>query len=384
VLPSLAVPTRPTPLAALTPPPFAERDHAAAIARAESAVRTLGPRAIPAHTSGPVPVPDTPRLDRAGWLGLLAAFRTVLRTAHYSRRTERSYVYWLQRFLSHYRGRPPLQMGAGEIQSFLSHLAVHDRVSASTQNQALCALVFLYARVLEKEVGTLEGIDRAKVPQRLPVVLSREEVKAVLGAMSGVPLLVCRLLYGSGLRLSECLALRVKDIGFDRNELTVRDGKGAKDRLTMLPGSCREDLARHLDRVRRLHEQDLARGLGRAPLPYALAAKYPNADRDWGWQYVFPASSHYRDRHTGARHRHHLHETVIQRAMAQAVRKAGIAKPATPHTLRHSFATHLLESGYDIRTIQELLGHSDLQTTMIYTHVLNRGGRGVASPADSL
>ena len=293
-------------------------------------------------------------------------------------------MYWLERFLAHYRGRPPLQMGAAEIQAFLSHLAVRDRVTASTQNQALCALVFLYGRVLKKEVGSLEGSDRAKAPQRLPVVLSREEVKALLGIMSGVPRLVCRLLYGTGLRVSECLALRVKDIDFDRNELIVRDGKGAKDRLTMLPASCRDDLARHLDVVRCQHQQDLACCLGRAPLPYALATKYPNADRDWGWQYVFPASSHYKDRHTGIRHRHHLHETVIQRAMAQAVRRTRMAKPATPHTLRHSFATHLLESGYDIRTIQELLGHSDLQTTMIYTHVLNRGGPGVRSPADSL
>jgi integron integrase len=377
------VPRHDTPLAALTPPPFAQSDHAAAVAR-EEATPPAGPRFAPSPPSKPVPVPAGSRLDREEWLRLLEAFRTVLRTAHYSRRTERSYVYWLQRFLAHYRGRPPVQMGAAEIQGFLSHLAVHDRVTASTQNQALCALVFLYGRVLKKEVGTLEGIDRAKTPQRLPVVLSREEVQALLASMSGVPRLICRLLYGTGLRLSECLALRVKDIDFDRTELTVRDGKGAKDRMTMLPASCRDDLARHLDRVRRLHQQDLARNLGRAPLPYALAAKYPHADRDWGWQYVFPASSHYTDSHTGIRHRHHLHETVIQRAMAQAVRKARIAKPATPHTLRHSFATHLLEAGYDIRTIQELLGHSDLQTTMIYTHVLNRGGRGVASPVDSL
>jgi integron integrase len=308
----------------------------------------------------------------------------VLRTAHYSRRTEATYIYWIKRFVAHYGYRDPAQMGADEIRAFLSHLAVQERVTASTQNQALCALAFLYGRVLKKEVGTFDGIDRAKAPQRLPVVLSRDEVKAVLASMSGVPQLICRLLYGTGLRLSECLTLRVKDIDFDRNELTVRDGKGAKDRVTMLPSSCRDELARHLDHVHRRHQQDLSRGLGRAPLPYALAEKYPRADRDWGWQYVFPASSHYTDRLTGVRHRHHLHETAVQRAMAEAVRKARIVKPATPHTLRHSFATHLLESGYDIRTIQELLGHSDLQTTMIYTHVLNRGGRGVASPADNL
>jgi len=356
-----------TPLAALTPPRFAEQEHQAAVARASSHLApqegTLGPRERP---------------------GLLDDVRLVLRTAHYSRRTEATYVYWIKRFASHYRDRDPAQMGADEIRSFLSHLAVQDRVTASTQNQALCALVFLYGRVIGKEVGVLEGIDRAKTPTRLPVVLSRDEVRAVLTALSGTPGLICRMLYGAGLRLSECLALRVKDIDFDRNEVVVRDGKGAKDRVTMLPSSCRDGLARHLDSVRQGHQQDLSRGLGRAPLPYALAEKYPQADRDWGWQYVFPASSHYIDRHTGVRHRHHLHETVVQRAMAEAVRKAGIVKPATPHTLRHSFATHLLESGYDIRTIQELLGHSDLQTTMIYTHVLNRGGRGVTSPADNL
>ena len=275
-------------------------------------------------------------------------------------------------------------MGSDEIRAFLSHLAVKDRVTAATQNQALCALVFLYGRVLHKEIGRLEDLDRAKTPRRLPVVLSREEVRLVLGGMSGVPQLVCRLLYGAGLRLAECLALRVKDVDFARNEVTIRDGKGAKDRVTMLPATCCADLARHLERVRLLHDQDLARGLGRAPLPYALAEKYPHADRDWGWQYVFPASSHYTDRHTGIQHRHYVHETVVQRAMAIAVRQAGLAKPATPHTLRHSFATHLLESGYDIRTIQELLGHNDVQTTMIYTHVLNRGGKGVRSPADTL
>jgi integron integrase len=310
--------------------------------------------------------------------------RRAIRTAHYSRRTEKAYVNWVQRFIAHHGDRHPARMGAEEVRAFLSHLAVQDQVTASTQNQALCALIFFYGRVLRKEIGMVEGVDRAKTPQRLPVVLTRAEVKAVLDGMSGLPRLVCMLLYGAGIRLAECLAMRVKDIDFERNEITIRDGKGAKDRVTVLPGTCRDDLMRHLERVRRLHEADLRSGLGRAPLPYALAEKYSAADREWGWQYVFPASAHYTDRHTGTRHRHHLHETVVQKAMKAAVRKARIVKPASPHTLRHSFATHLLESGYDIRTIQELLGHSNLETTMIYTHVLNRGGRGIRSPADGL
>ena len=347
-----------TPLAALTPPPFVSDI---------SAETTRSPESVIPQERG----------------RLLDALREVLRTAHYSRRTERTYVYWASRYLAHY-GRDAAQLGADEIRGFLSHLAVTDRVTASTQNQALCALVFLYGHVLRKEIGTLGDVDRAKAPKRLPVVLSREEVRTVLAGIQGVPHLVCRLLYGAGLRLTECLALRVKDIDFERNEVTIRDGKGAKDRITVLPGTCRDDLTRHLERVRRLHDKDLSRGLGRAPLPYALAEKYPRADRDWCWQYVFPASSHYTDQQTRIQHRHHLHETVVQRAMAAAVRRAGLSKPATPHTLRHSFATHLLESGYDIRTIQELLGHNDVQTTMIYTHVLNRGGRGVRSPADGL
>jgi integron integrase len=271
-------------------------------------------------------------------------------------------------------------MGADEVRGFLSHLAVDKHVSAATQNQALAALLFLYRRVLGREMGTIEGVDRAKEQKRLPAVLSRGEVNAVLERMSGVPGLVCGLLYGTGMRLTECLSLRVKDVDFDRGAIAVRDDKGAKDRLTMLPERYRQDLQRQLARTQRLHAEDLSRGLGHAPLPFALAEKHAGADRDWGWQYVFPARGFYSDPRTGRRHRHHVHQTVIQKAMAEAVRRAGIAKPATPHTLRHCFATHLLDSSLDIRTVQELLGHADVQTTMIYTHVLR--SRRLRSPAD--
>jgi integron integrase len=275
-------------------------------------------------------------------------------------------------------------MSLDELRSFLSHLAVAERVGASTQNQALCALLFLYRRVFGMDLGLIEDIERARAPKRLPVVLTRREVKVVLDELDGVPQLVCRLLYGTGLRLSECLSLRVHDLDLETNQLTVRDGKGAKDRVTMLPVSCRRDLLQHLEKVHRQHVLDLQGGLGRTSLPFAVAEKHPRADREWGWQYVFPASSYYTDQHTGVRHRHHLHETVVQRAMAQAVRRAGLTKAATPHTLRHSFATHLLDSGCNIRTVQELLGHDDVQTTMIYTHVLKRGAKGVRSPVDRL
>jgi len=315
---------------------------------------------------------------------LLHLVRQAIRIRHYSPRTEEAYVHWIRRYIFFHNVRHPAEMGKPEINAFLSHLAVSEHVSASTQTQALSALVFLYRNVLEREIGLLEGLVRAKRPARLPVVLTRDEARQLFAHMDGVVLLACRLLYGSGVRLLECLHMRVKDIEFDRNEITVRDGKGQKDRVTMLPASCKQPLRDHLAKVGRQHEDDLLQGLGRAPLPGALARKYPNADRQWGWQYVFPASSHYTDRHTGVRHRHHLHETVVQKAMSQAVRLAGIVKPATPHSLRHSFATELLRAGYDIRTIQELLGHSDISTTMIYTHVLNRGGRGVQSPADDL
>jgi len=295
--------------------------------------------------------------------------RQAIRIRHYSPRTEQAYVNWIRRYIFFHNVRHPAEMGKPELNAFLSHLAVGGHVSASTQTQALSALVFLYRHVLGREIGLLDGVVRAKRPARLPVVLTRDEARQLFAKMDGVVLLACRLLYGSGLRLLECLHLRVKDIEFERNEITVRDGKGQKDRVTMLPASCKQALLDHLAKMRRLHENDLRRGLGRAPLPGALARKYPNADREWGWQYVFPASSHYTDHHTGVRYRHHLHETVVQKAMAVTVRLAGIAKPATPHTLRHSFATELLRTGHDIRTVQELLGHSDVSTTMIYVVV---------------
>ena len=315
---------------------------------------------------------------------LLDRVRQAVRTLHYSPRTEKAYIYWIRRFIFHNGVRHPDQMGAEEVGAFLSHLAVKEHVGASTQNQALNALVFLYGRVLGRDLGTLDAVARAKRPHRLPVVLTRDEIRAVFAHLEGTPLLVCRLLYGAGLRLLEALTLRVKDVDFQRNEITVRDGKGAKDRITPLPTSVKSELQDHLEQVQRLHEEDLSQGLGRVPLPGALLRKYPSADRQWIWQYIFPASSHYFDNSTGLRHRHHLHETVVQKAMGLAVRQGNLRKRATPHTLRHSFATHLIEDGYDIRTVQELLGHKDVQTTMIYTHVLNRGGRGVRSPADSL
>jgi len=315
---------------------------------------------------------------------LLDRVREAIRVRHYSRRTERTYVQWIKRFIVFHGIRHPAQMDKTEVSQFLTHLAVVKNVSASTQSQAFNALLFLYKSVLGMDIGFLEGVVRARRPRRLPVVLIPQEVKAVLDQLEGISHLVCILLYGAGLRFLDCLRLRVKDIDFVRNEITVRDGKGNKDRVTMLPARAKEPLEAQLARVRRLHQADLRKGLGRAPLPDALLRKYPNADREWCWQYVFPASTHYTDSVTGVRHRHHVHESVIQKAVHEAVRRAGITKPASCHTFRHSFASHLLENGYDIRTVQELLGHEDVKTTMIYTHVLNKGGRGVRSPADSL
>jgi integron integrase len=309
--------------------------------------------------------------------------RHAIRLRHYSRRTERAYAGWIRRFIFFHGVRHPDAMGEHEVMLYLTDLAVRRRVSASTQNQAFSALLFLYRDVLGRR---LEGLDegvRAKTSDRLPVVLTRREVERVLSGLSGDAWLVASLLYGSGLRLLECLSLRVKDVDFARGEITVRDGKGRKDRLTVLPARLREPLEAHVERTRLQHEHDLAKGSGHVALPDALERKYAGASREWSWQWIFPATRHYLDPQRQRRCRHHLHETVVQRAFHAAVRSAGIAKHATCHTLRHSFATHLLESGYDIRTIQELLGHSDVATTMIYTHVLNRGGRGVRSPLDA-
>jgi integron integrase len=319
---------------------------------------------------------DSPRL--------LDQVRNAIRVRHYSRRTEKAYVCWVRRFVLFHGKRHPAEMGGPEVRAYLDHLAVQGRVSASTQNQALSAILFLYKEVLNHDLPWIEGVVRAKRPVRLPVVLSRSEVASVFRHLTGTEKLMASLLYGAGLRVLECARLRVKDVDFDRGEITVRDGKGQKDRVTMLPGGVIESLRCHLWRSHRQHQEDLTRGAGYVELPFSIARKYPSAAREWGWQWVFPATRPYVDRETRQRRRHHLHETVLQRSVREAVRRAGIAKPASCHTLRHSFATHLLESGYDIRTIQELLGHRDVKTTMIYTHVLNRGGKGVRSPLDGL
>ncbi len=315
---------------------------------------------------------------------LLHAARYKARARRLSPRTERAYVGWIRRFVRFHGLRHPRELGEVEVAAFLNHLVVERRVAASTQSQALCALLFLYRDVLERPLGRLQELRWARARARLPVVLTREEVERVLGHLTGTPWLVAMVLYGGGLRLLECLQLRVKDVDLARGEVRVRDTKGGRPRVTVLPAVLREPLARHLLRVRARHRRDLLRGVGDVVLPGALAVKYPGAAREWAWQWVFPAARQRVDRETGARRRHHLHPSVIQRAVKAAVERSGIGKRATCHTLRHSFATHLLEQGYDIRTVQELLGHKDVRTTMIYTHVLNRGGRGVQSPADRL
>lgn len=313
---------------------------------------------------------------------LLDQVRGRMRRLGMARRSEEAYVGWIRRFILSNEKRHPAQMGAVEIERFLTSLAVHGKVAASTQNQALSALLFLYRQVLEVELPWLDGIERAKKPQRLPVVLTREETAALLGEMTGTHGLMGSLLYGSGMRLMECMRLRVKDVDFERSEILVREGKGGKDRRTMLPCSLVDRLRAQLAEVARLHERDKAAGFGRVWIPEALARKYPGASLEWGWQYVFPASVRSVDPRSGVERRHHLDESTLQRAVKSARVRAGIVKPATCHTLRHSFATHLLEAGYDLRTIQELLGHKDVATTQIYTHVLNRGGHGVLSPLD--
>lgn len=306
-----------------------------------------------------------------------------MRVKHYSLRTEKVYIGWIKRFILFHGKRHPQEMGAAEVEAFLSHLAVARSVSASTQNQAKSALLFLYKEVLQIELPWLDNVTQAKRPKHLPVVLTRDEARAVLARMEGTMWLIGSLLYGSGLRVMECLRLRVKDVDLAQGQILVREGKGFKDRITMLPGSLMQPLQDHLARVKSLHEEDLKDGYGEVFMPFALARKYPKAGHSWGWQYVFPSRNLSVDPLTGVMRRHHADEKPVQRAVRQARQAAGIHKPATPHTFRHCFATHLLESGYDIRTVQELLGHKDVSTTMIYTHVLNRGGRGVRSPLDA-
>ena len=315
---------------------------------------------------------------------LLQQVREKIRYKHYSIRTEAVYIDWIKRFIFFHERRHPRDMGAAEIERFLTHLAVEGKVAAATQNQAKSALLFLYREVLEVQLPWLDNIESAKTPKRLPVVLTQAEVLAILLQMEGRQQLIGRLLYGTGMRILECLRLRVKDIDFTRSEILIRDGKGFKDRVTMLPRALHAPLHAHLRLIKTAHEEDLAEGFGYVEMPFALSRKYPGRDREWGWQYVFPAAARSVDPRSGAVRRHHLMEKCVQRAMRRAVLTAGVNKPATPHTLRHSFATHLLEGGYDIRTVQELLGHADVSTTMIYTHVLNRGGRGVVSPLDRL
>lgn len=327
---------------------------------------------------------ESPRTLPPSAADLLSKLRDAIRAKHYSPRTESAYSSWVARFLTETAAMAVESLGQAEVGGFLTRLATVDNVSASTQNQALSSLLFFFKEVLGRDLGTVEGAVRAKRPVHLPVVLTQDEVFRILGVMSDAPRLMATLMYGTGLRLMECCQLRVKDVDFGQNEIIVRGGKGDKDRRTVLPAAIIGPLKAHLEKVRILHGEDLRGGLGSVALPGALERKYPGAPKEWGWQWVFPATCHYVDRETGERRRHHLHETVLQRAFKEARIRAGVLKPAGCHTLRHSFATHLLQAGYDIRTLQELLGHRNLNTTMVYTHVLNRGGRGVQSPLDAL
>ncbi len=315
---------------------------------------------------------------------LLQAMRSNMLLRHFSPRTITSYLSWVRRFVRFHGMRHPSDLAGADVRAFLGWLAEQRQVAASTQNQALAALLFLYRHVLDRPLEGLGEVPRARMPMRLPVVLTREEIGRILPHLSGCHRLVALLLYGSGLRLLECLTLRIKDVDLVRQEIVVRRGKGGKDRVTVLPAALCQPLSAHLEQLRARHLADIAEGAGWVELPGALRAKYPAAGRSWPWQWLFPAARRYTDRETGEHRRHHLHPSAVQRMMTRAVRESGLGKRATCHTLRHSFATHLLERGYDIRTIQELLGHRDVSTTMIYTHVLNRGGRGVRSPVDDL
>jgi integron integrase len=315
---------------------------------------------------------------------LLEQARDKIRAKHYSIRTEQAYLQWMRRYILFHRKRHPKEMGPKEVESYLSHLAVARKVSASTQNQAKSAILFLYKEVLQLNLPWMTDVVAAKRPQRLPVVLTQTEITSLLPHANGTPGLIVRLLYGTGMRVMECLRLRIKDVDFERSEITIREGKGFKDRVTMLPKTLAKPLMEHLQRVRASHENDLANGFGEVFMPYALARKYPSAGKQWCWQYVFPSAKISQDPRSSRQARHHADEKAVQRCMNQALRSANIVKQASPHTLRHSFATHLLENAYDIRTVQELLGHQDVSTTMIYTHVLNRGGKGVRSPLDGI
>jgi integron integrase len=329
------------------------------------------------------PGPDTRQILQSN-PKLLHSLRLILRIGHFSRRTEEAYTYWVRRYIRFHGFRHPHELHEPDVVRFLTHLAVEGRVAAATQAQALAALLFLYRHVLDRPLRGMGQVPRARGPARIPVVLSRTEIQSVLGLLDGTPKLIAMLLYGSGLRLLEALTLRVKDVDLERGEIRIRRAKGARDRVTVLPVRVREMLREHLERTRREHERDLSEGAGSVALPDALRRKYPQAAKTWPWQWIFPARRRHVDPIDGEMRRHHLHESVMQRAMSAAVRQSGIGKRASCHTLRHSFATHLLEGGYDIRTVQELLGHRDVSTTMIYTHVLNKGGLGVRSPMDGL